>query len=89
MSNFFKNLAKNARSSLEGVPLALGIIAIIGCAIGVFATFIKIATLVEGFWGGVLAFVVCLVEVWLVYVVASAIIDTVYDRDQEHYKVKS
>ncbi len=89
MAQFFKNLAKNACSSLEVVPLVLGVIAIIGCAIGVFATFLKIVTLVEGFWGGVLAFATSLVEIWVVYIVFSAIIDTVYDRDQEHCKAKS
>ncbi len=90
MSNFFKNLAKNARSSLEAIPLALGIFAIIGCAsVGVFATFLKITTLVEGFWGGALALVACLIELWLVYVIISAIIDTIYDHDREHCKAKS
>ena len=87
MAQFFKNIAKNVRESLEGMPVVIGIFASIGYAGGIIVMFVKILATTEGsFWGPLLAFAACVVALWIYYIVVNAIVDTCYERRQERMR---
>lgn len=87
MAQLFKNIAKNVRESLEGMPVVIAIVASIGYVGGMIVMFVKILAATEGsFWGQLLAFAACGVAIWIYHIVANAISDTRHERKQERMR---